>query len=394
MYGIAVRSFVIVALLLASCGGSSALDGGHDAASPREDAGGDAGDRRDAGEPRDAGEGSDAGMTRTTFVYVGLTDGTLVTYAMDAGVLTETSRTATGDFPSFLAPSPDGRFLYVVHENADEIASLAIDPDTGAASVVNRQSSMGGGPTHVAVSPDGRFAFAANYGGGSVAVFPIAADGSLEAAIDVESPGTQTHAAVVDAAGAHVYVPCKGSDLVAQFGLSASGLDPLDPPSVPTASGAGPRHLALSVDERFAYVIDELDSTITVFPRAADGRLGSSSQRLSTVPSGFAGANTTAEILLHPSGRFVFGSNRGHDSIARLRVEPDGSLTALGHEPSRGNGPRSMALTPDGGWLLVANQRSQDVQVFAVGADGSLTHVSAITTAADAFYVGAFAIAR
>jgi 6-phosphogluconolactonase len=380
---------VLGALLLASCGGSAALDGGLDAASSRHDAGGDAGHLDDAGQERDAG------MTRTTFVYVGLTDGTLVTFALDAAVLTETSRTTTGDFPSFLAPSPDGRFLYVVHENADEIASLAVDPLDGGVRVVNRQSSMGGGPTHVAVSPDGRFAFAANYNGGSVPVFPIATDGSLGAAIDVESPGAQAHAVVVDAASAHVYVPCKGSDLVAQFGLSASGLEALDPPSVATASGAGPRHLVLSTDERFAYVIDELDSTITVFPRAPDGRLGASTRPLSTLPSGFTGANTTAEILLHPSGRFLFGTNRGHDSIVRLRVEPDGSLAVLGHEPSRGDGPRSMALTPDGDFLLVANQRSRDVQVFAVDpTDGSLAHVSAITTDADAFFVGAFPIPR
>lgn len=360
------------------------MDGGDVDASSGEDAG-----VADAGAP-DAG-----GPPRETIVYVGLTTGDLLVHALDpsTGALTERSRTATGDFPSFLAPSPDGRFLYVVHEGARELAALAVTPGTGAVRVIDRADTGGGGPTHVAVSPDGRFVAAANYGGGSVPLFPIAGDGTIGDRLDLEMPGGQAHQIVFDAASAHAYVASKEDDLVAQYAVSESGLTPLTPASVATREGAGPRHLALSPDERFAYVIHELDSTITVHARTEGGALGAELQRVSTRAAGSSGGNTTAEILVHPSGRFLYGSNRGDDDVVRFAIGGDGRLTLGGHEPTRGATPRSMALTPDGALLIVANQSSRDVQVFRVDAtSGALTHLSGIETEGDAWFVGAFAI--
>ncbi|UJR84605.1 lactonase family protein [Sandaracinus amylolyticus] len=389
---------LLVALMCAACGGDDDTSDPGDASTPGIDASDptiDAAVREDGASPSDSGMPDAGGPMREIFVYVGLTSGDLVVYTLDAssGVLTELSRTRTGDFPSFLAPSPDGRFLYVVHEGAAELAALAVTPGTGAVAVIDRAATEGGGPTHVAVSPDGRFVATANYGGGSVPIFPIEAGGMIGDRLDLERPGGQAHQVVFDASSTHLYAVSKEDALVAQYAVSASGLAPLTPPSRAMRPGAGSRHLALSPDERFAYVIHELDSTITVHARAADATLGPELQRVSTRAEGASGGNTTAEILVHPSGRFLYGSNRGDDDVVRFRIESDGRLTLEGHESTRGRTPRSVTLTPDAQLLIVANQDSRDVQVFAVDAtSGELTHRDGITTDANAWYVGAFAI--
>ncbi|WP_169791283.1 lactonase family protein [Sandaracinus amylolyticus] len=390
---------LLAALMCAACGGDDDASDPRDASTPGIDASDapeiDADVREDAASPSDAGTPDGGGPMRETFVYVGLTSGDLVVYALDAssGALTERSRTRTGDFPSFLAPSPDGRFLYVVHEGAAELAALEVTPGTGAVRVIDRAATEGGGPTHVAVSPDGRFVAAANYGGGSVPIFPIEAGGMIGDRLDLERPGGQAHQVVFDAGGTHLYAVSKEDALVAQYAVSASGLAPLTPPSRAMRPGAGSRHLALSPDERFAYVIHELDSTITVHARAADATLGPELQRISTREEGASGGNTTAEILVHPSGRFLYGSNRGDDDVVRFRIGSDGLLALEGHESTRGRTPRSMTLTPDARLLIVANQDSRDVQVFAVDpTSGALTHRMGITADANAWYVGAFAI--
>ena len=385
-----------LALALAACeAGATTDDAAIGADSGASDAAAD-----DGGTAWDAGSDASAPLDggsapRVTRVYAGLGNGEVVVYSLapDTGVLTEESRTATGENPSFISGSPDGAHLYVVHENAREVATLEVTAGTGAVSVVDRDDTDGDGPTHVATSPDGRFVMVANYSAGSTALFPVLADGTLGARIETERPGMRAHQVVFDASSAVAYVPCLGSDLVAQFEVSASGLTPLDPASVSFIGGTGPRHLALSVDERFAYVIHELASAITVHPRSASGVLMPSTQRVSTLPEGDPRGNTTAEILVHPGGQLVLGSNRGEDSIAIFGVQPDGTLRIVGHEPTRGRTPRSMALTPDGALLLVANQGSRDIQVFRVEAStGELTHLAGLDTGASATYVGVFEI--
>jgi 6-phosphogluconolactonase (cycloisomerase 2 family) len=191
-------------------------------------------------------------------VYVGLTNGDLVVHALEGDGLVERSRTRTGNFPSFLAPSADGRFLYVVHEGASEVAVLAVTPGTGAVSVIDREAT-GAGPTHV--ETDGRFVFTANYGGGTVSVFPLEPDGTLSPASATSSSGSQTHQVVVNRARTHLYVPSKSDDHIAQYVLGVDGPVPSDPPTVDTRAGSGPRHLALDPSESHAYVIHESDRT-------------------------------------------------------------------------------------------------------------------------------------
>lgn len=374
-----------------SDGGSERDAGGRDDGGLDPDAGPDS----DSGTHSDAGSDSrsDAGLdpSRPVFVYVGLTNGDLVVHALEGDTLVERSRTRTGNFPSFLAPSADGRFLYVVHEGASEVAALAITPGTGAVSVIDREAT-GGGPTHV--ETDGRFVFTANYGGGSVSVFPLEADGTLRPASATLRSGSETHQVVVDRAREHLYVPSKGEDLVAQYTLGADGPAPSDPPTVGTRRGSGPRHLALDPSQTHAYVIHESDRTVTVHDVNDDGTLGDSRQRVDTLPDGSPASGSTAEIVVHPSGRFVYGSTRGHDSVVVFRIEGDGTLTLVEHESTRGNHPRSMTLTPDGTRLIVANLHSDDVQVFVVdGATGALEHRTTLRTSAGPFFVGAFAIA-
>lgn len=375
--------------------GTAARDAGAFDAGPAADTGPpvDAGPPRDSGATPDASAPADAGPPRVLRIFAGLSSGDVVTYALEADRLRETSRTRTGADPSFLAASADGRFLFAVHGGAREVASIAITPMSGALRVLSRRGSGGDGPTHVTASPDGRSVFVANYGGGSVAMYSVGADGMLSDSVDVEMPGVRAHQVVVDAESAHLYVPCLGSDRVAQFDIGASGLTAMTPASVSVMAGAGPRHMALSPSQSHAYVIHELDSTVTVHARAASGTLGPSLQRISTLPAGFSGSNTTAEIVVHPSGQYVYGSNRGHDSVAIFRVLAGGMLELVAHERTRGEIPRSMTLTPDGSALLVANQRSGDVQVFDVAAaTGLLTHRFGHDTGVGTPFVGAFDI--
>jgi 6-phosphogluconolactonase len=254
--------------------------------------------------------------------------------------------------------------------------------------------SRGTTPTHVRVDRSGRWVFAANYSDGVVGVFPIQADGSLGEAVDTETPGEQAHAVVIDPTNRYLFVPCKGSDRIAQFVFDAATgqLTPNTPPSIATAADAGPRHLALHPDGAHAYSINELDSTVTAF--ALENGVLRELHTLTSLPSGFRDSNTGAEIAVHPNGRFVYASNRGHNSLAIFAVGGDGRLTAMGHEPTQGNTPRSFSIEPGGQWLLVANQNSRTVFRFDIGADGMLTAGPSITLDASTFYVGAFAIPR
>jgi 6-phosphogluconolactonase len=379
--------------LLAACSGAS---GGSDATPPDggsivADAVADAGSLADAtaldapaapdAAPPDLGapdaspfdaEPADAGAERL-YAYVGSGSGEISVFALDpsSGALDPRGQIPGGANPSFLAFSADRRFLYAVNEGGGggQVAAFAIDPDTGGLSFLNRVPSEGSGPTHLTIDGSGRFVLVANYGDGTVAVLPIQADGRLGAAVDTEAPGQNAHQVVTDPANAFLLVPCLGSNWVAQLELDpATGqLTPNAVPTVDSAPGAGPRHLAFHPGGRWVYAINERDSTITRYDfDPATGRL-SPDQSVSTLPVGFSGNNTGAEIAVHPSGALVFSSNRGHDSIAIFRVDAaDGRLTPAGHAPTGGRTPRHFSLTPDGALLLAANQQSGDIHAFRV----------------------------
>lgn len=306
------------------------------------------------------------------------------------GAVTVTGLAAATENPSFLALHPALPTLYAVGEmgGGGVVSAFAVDAMSGALEIQNAQSSEGAGPCHVAVSPNGAYVAVANYSGGNVALMPIEADGTLAPAISVMQhegasvhPQRQqrphAHAVIFDPEGRHLFVADLGIDRLMAYRVDAvsGGLEPNEPAYAALAPGAGPRHFAFHPSGDFAYSVNELDNTVTAF--AYDSSTGTleTLQSITTLPEGFEEPNTTAEIRVHPSGRFLYASNRGHDSIAAFSIDPEsGRLEALGQTSTGGQMPRNFNLDPEGQWLLAANQRTDNVVVFAIDADsGSLT---------------------
>lgn len=286
--------------------------------------------------------------------------------------------TAGGSNPSFLAFHPAGGFVYAVNEASPSgrVAAFRFDPASGALTLLNRVSSAGAGPAHLSVDPAGRFVLVANYGDGAIAGSAgIEADGRLGAAVDTRRAGDNAHQILTDPASRFAFVPCLGSDYIAPYRFDPATGQLSEGAVLASAPGAGPRRLAFHPSARFAYAINESDRTVTAYSydasRGALAVLGS----VSTLPAGFSGQNSCAEIAVHPSGRWVYGSNRGHDSIARFAVdEATGRLSAVDHTPTGGQTPRSFAVSADGALLIVANQESDALSVFRVdAASGTLS---------------------
>ncbi len=389
-----MRAWLVVPILLAACATTGAgVDGGRDAGAAQDGARARDTSGSDDATPSDAAgaeAGADAGLPTRTFVYVGLATGDLVT--LDGATLRELARARTGDFPSFVAASADGAHLYVVHESADEVASIDVARD-GTTTVTERQPALGG-PTHVALDPAGQHVFVASYGSGRVSVYALDGSGALSRPASSDAVTcAHAHQVVPSAAGDVLYVPCLGDDTVVVRRIGAGGL--LTPASVAsTAAGAGPRHLALSRDGRFAYVIDELGSAIDVFAVGVDGALASV-ETVPTLPTGFTGTNACAEVLVSRDDRFVYGSNRGHESVVVFARDPSsGRLTLVEHEPAGGMHPRSMALSRDGAHLYVADRDSDVLVVLDVASDGRLSLARTLRVAGRPYFVGEFLAPR
>jgi 6-phosphogluconolactonase len=235
------------------------------------------------------------------------------------------------------------------------------------------------------VSPGGRFVVAASYNGGAVAVFPInALTGALETSSQIErfsGDPVQSHCVAFDRTGTHVFVPNKGLDNIAQFSFEVrfGTLLASTPATVATMANAGPRHIAVHPTGDFAYVINEVASSMTAYRIDANGTL-SPIETESTLPSGFSGQNTGAHVEVSPDGTLLFGSNRGHDSIVVFSIDPaTGALTFVEHESTRGQTPRDFDVDPAGRYLVVANQGSDNLAVFGIDA-GGLTPVGSVVT--------------
>lgn len=281
--------------------------------------------------------------------------------------------------PSFLAVGADGKNVYSVAESpaAGSVVAYARDPETGTLRELNRQSSEGIGPCHVSIDGSGRYVLAANYGSGGIAACPIGEGGRLEAATGAiqhegssvnpdRQAGPHAHMIAQTPDGQYVYATDLGADRIFGYTLEASTGELVPAPDAGASAepGAGPRHFAFSPDGQTVYVINELDSTLSRYAYdAGSGRLDPR-QTVSTLPEGFDGENSCAQVVVSPDGRFVYGSNRGHDSIAVWAVGEDGELSLLRHVPAGGKTPRNFALDPSGGWLLVANQDSDTVAVM------------------------------
>jgi 6-phosphogluconolactonase len=303
------------------------------------------------------------------------------------GVLTSLGLAAETSNPSFLAVDPASRFLFAVGESNNfngkpggAVSAFAINRDDGKLTLLNQVSSGGAGPCHVAVDHQGRYVLVANYNGGSVSVFPIGADGKLgESSAFVQHQGSSVnlerqagphaHGVYLDAGNHITVVADLGLDrlLIYRFDSTKGTLTANDPPFAAVRPGAGPRHFAFHPSGRFAFVINEIDSTLTTFQydpnRAAFKELAT----ISTLPADFNASNSTAEVFVHPSGKYVYGSNRGADNIVIFALDQTtGALSNVGWEPTGGHTPRNFAIDPSGQYLLAANQDSGSIVVFRI----------------------------
>lgn len=318
-------------------------------------------------------------------------------YAFDfdpeTGAVTATGVAAAVANPAWLALNPDKSVMYAGLEVGEgEIAGLRIDAGSGELSEINRVSSEGASPCYVSLTADGRYVLVANYTSGTVAVLPVEADGRLEMASDTVrhegssvNPDRQgephTHMISPSPDGGHVLVTDLGTDEVIAYRLDEErGIlgrsDETRTVNTATA-GSGPRHFAFSPDGGTVYVINELDSTLAVSTYDAETGALRQLQTVAALPEGYEGVSYCAQVLVSPDGRFVYGSNRGHDSIVIWQVdEGSGTLTAIDHVSTQGKFPRNFNLDPSGRWLVVGNQNSDSLVVFARDEQtGGLTQV-------------------
>jgi 6-phosphogluconolactonase len=306
------------------------------------------------------------------------------------GKMTPLGLAAESPSPSFLAIHPNGKFLYAVNEvnefageKAGSITAFSIDRATGKLTQLNAVSSKGTGPCHLNVDASGKTLLVANYGGGSIASYSIGADGKLSDAVSfVQHTGSSVnkqrqgephaHSINIDEKRKVAVVADLGLDKVLFYGLDTAKhtLTPTPMHSVSTAAGAGPRHFAFHPKGNYGYVINELQSTVSTIRLGTNPKLIAS---ITTLPEGYQNPRTsTAEVRVHPSGKFLYGSNRGHDSIAMFSIDKSGNLKPLGHASVQGKTPRNFNIDPSGKFVLVANQDSDNLVLFQVDSDGTL----------------------
>ena len=309
-------------------------------------------------------------------------------YRLDAktGALRHQS-TATDASASFLAVHPSGRWLYGA---GGGVSAFSIAPQTGTLSLLGHTKTGGNGECHIAVDPTGACVLTANYGDGSVAAVRLKPNGHLDKVTALahhkgssvnpqRQEGPHAHSINLDAEGAFAYAADLGLDKVMIYRLDPTqgSLTPASPPSAALKPGAGPRHLSFTPSGRYAYVINELDSTVTAFRHSkANGQLDEI-QTITSLPEGFSGENYPSEVLVEPSGRFVYGANRGHDSIVVFSIAAEtGKLTLVEHESTQGKWPRNFGIDPTGSYLIVGNQQSETVVVFRIDKDTGELHAS------------------
>jgi len=309
----------------------------------------------------------------------------------EKGTLKPLKRAMGVQNPFFIALSPDRRFLYSIDEFGGKdnfVAAFAIEGREGHLRPLNRQNTRGTASCFIEVDPTGKSVLIANYSSGNVSAFPVQSDGSLgEAASFFQHSGSSTnpqrqkgpsaHCFVVSPDGRHALAADLGIDKIMIYTLDAASaklVPNIVQPFANLTPGSGPRHLTFHPSGKLVYVINELANTIAVFDwNPSDGTL-KEKQTITTLPKDFNGKSYTADLKITPDGKHLYGTNRGHDSLASYRIARDGTLTLLAIEPSGGKGPQNLLITPDGRWLLCANMPGNNVVVFQIDtATGAIT---------------------
>ncbi len=319
-------------------------------------------------------------------------------YHFDAatGDLKELGLAAAVDNPSFVTIHPNGKNLYAVSESSSVpekrsgfVTAFTIDKVSGKLTKLNDVPAGGGGPCHLVVDKTGKTLLVANYGTGSVASFPINADGSLKPAATIDQHkgssvdkqrqgGPHAHSVNLSKDNRFLVVGDLGLDQVMVYKLDAanSTITANDPPFTKVAPGSGPRHFNFHPSGKYGYVINEMALTVTAFQWEAKKGVLKEIQTISTLPSDAdrKGAST-AEVLVHPSGKWLYGSNRGHNTIALFNInQADGKLTAVDHTSSQGKVPRNFRIDPTGNYLFAGNQNTDNMVLFRIDqTNGKLT---------------------
>jgi len=307
------------------------------------------------------------------------------------GALRQLQTVSNAKSPSFLAIHPSGKFLYSVNEaaqNSGGVSAYAIDRKTGKLALINQQSSHGKGPCYISVDDQGKVAFVANYGEGTFTVLPIEASGALGAATDtIRYTGTgpdqqrqdkpHIHSATVSPDNRFVYVADLGTDKLYIYEIDAANkkVKPAQTPYVTVKPGSGPRHLAFYPNGKYAYLVEEMVSSVAAFSRdAKTGNLTLLADNVKTLPADFTGKNTSADIHTDPQGKFLYQSNRGYNALAVLALGADGKPTLVAQQSTEGKTPRNFLVDPKGEYVLAANQDTDDIVVFKMDAKtGKLT---------------------
>lgn len=324
-------------------------------------------------------------------------DGAIQAFELDVpeGTLRTLARTTEVEHPFFLALSPDHTHLYSIHaptfggEAAEFVAAWRLEKRSGGLALLNRQSTRGTASCYLDVDSTGKTVLVANYLSGSVAALPVRDDGSLGeiasfmphrgSSIDPDrQQGPHAHCIVISPDNRFAYAADLGLDQILGYRLDAATaqLTPHRQPFVRTRPGAGPRHLTFHPDGRHVYVINELQNSITMFDFLPETGMLIERQTLSTLPDDFEGTSYCADLKITPDGRFLYGTNRGHDSIAAYGIDENGRLTRIQIVPSRGAGPQNLALTAQGELLLCANMPGNALVVFRIDSrSGRLTPI-------------------
>jgi 6-phosphogluconolactonase len=316
-------------------------------------------------------------------------DGGIHAYSFDskAGTLKPVHRTAGAEHPFFLALSPNKKFLYSIHakqfggKENEEVAAYEIVGRTGELKLLNRQSAKGTAACYLDVDKTGKMVLVANYASGSVASLPVKAGGSLgEPASFFQHMGSSVnpqrqkephaHCIVVSPDNKYAFAADLGLDQILCYKIdpATAKLTPNTTPFAKTPAGAGPRHLTFHPNGKRVYVINELLNSVTCFEHDPEAGTLTEKQTIPTLPKEFTGTSHCADLKITPDGQFLYGTNRGHDSIAAYRIGEDGRLTLIAIEPSLGQGPQNLAITPDGAWLICTNMPGKNVAVFAIDA--------------------------
>ena len=326
-------------------------------------------------------------MAEDMFVYFGSHGAgphigfSVARFDTDTGKLTKPVFLEEAVAPAYFIIRPDGRRLYTCNSfPGSSVSAYAIDPTSAKLTFLNQQPSGGGDPSYVSLGPSGRYLMVANFLGGSVAVFALRPDGSIGrrtalvqnigTSLDPNDPKhAHAHSIRFDPSHRFVLVADLGLDKVLVYRLNpkTGALTPNDPPFVSVAPGSGPRHTAFDPRDRYVYAINETASSIVRFGWDSNRGVLTQFETVSTLPEGFTGVNTGAEILMHPSGKFLYATNRGNDSVAVFSVQADtGRLTPLQFISTEGKTPRNAEFDPTGKWLLVTNQDSNNAVVYRI----------------------------